>query len=250
MSITYVASFTAQSATGATSVTMTTPVGAAAGDLAILAVGFEGRAAGSGPWIDPSTATPINGVMGEGSGWTKLLHQAPSATGNGLEVWAALLDPVPQTHQVIFTGSYNAIAVESLYRGVYAPGGLVTEGAVRLAEKQQWTGDDPECPDVYVYTGERVVAIAAQQLLSPGFGDPTPDGWTTRTDGKRASTFGNVEVAIADMFVTEEGPTGVIPFNANSASGSNKGATATLAIRPSPPASTSPLILVEYAVPT
>ena len=244
MTISFVDHCTPQSATGATSVTMTTPAAAGEFDLAILAAAFEGRGAGSGPWIDGSHGT---GYVALSTGWQRVLYQAPSATGNGLEVWAALLTPVPQTHIVAFTGSYDAIVCEALYRGVYRPSGSIADGAIRTSEKQQWTGDDPECPSVFAYAGERVIAVAGQQLQSPGFGDPTPAGWLTRTDAARAATYGNVEVAIADKLITEDGPTGAIPFSAASASGSNKGATATLAVRPAPPASTAPLILVEFA---
>lgn len=239
------------STNGATSLAIPSfSAGAAVGDLFIVALGFEGRASGSGPWVQPWTGGDPSDVIGEGTDWKQILYQAPSATGCGLEVWAAVIlgagGGAPVTAK--FTGSYAAVGVSLGFSGIY--GSHILDGTVRIGTSDQWTGDDPEAPSVYAYTGEMLVALATEQMSSPGFGDPTPAGWVSRVDKARANTFGNVEVTAASRPVNSEGATGAIPWNATSAGGADKGATATLAIRPTPPASSTPLILVEYAVPT
>jgi len=251
MSISFVGSCAPQQAAPGTSVTFMTPGGAALHDLAVIVLGFEGRAAGSGPWVDP-TGDPfgIPSVIGVSAGWKRILYQPPSATGDGLEVWAGLLDPVPQNHTVELLGSYTVNAIETLWRGVYGPSGDINDGAVRAATSQQWTGDDPECPSVFAYADELLIAVGAHHVTTPGFGVPTPPGWNLRQDVERNGSFANVSCVIADKIVTVDGDTGAIPFNATGVSGTVKGATATLAVRPtaSVPTETSPLIAVEFDV--
>lgn len=238
------------STNGATSLSIPDP-GVVIGDLWVIALGFEGRAAGSGPWVQPWQSGDGTDVIGEHTHWQQVLYQAPSATGCGLEVWAAIIIGVgsgPVTAN--FTASYAAAAASVGYSGIYGTD-ILDGGTVRASAKDQWTGDDPECPSVYAYQRELLLAVSAIQLQTPGYGDPTPSGWDTKVDKARNNTYGNVETVIAAKPVTLEGSTGVIPFNANSAGGSDKGATATLAIRPADAvlAATSPLIHLEYAVP-
>lgn len=247
MSITYESSSSASTTGSQSSLTVSFPAGAAAGDLFVLAIGLEGRASGSGPWVDPSGSGPGTGILGPGSGWTLIGYQAPSATGNGLEVWAAVYGTGSNV-EIDFTGSYAAVAAISCYRGVLDD--TDENRVVRTSAFQQWTGDDPECPAVVAVRREITVACAAHQLTTPGYGNPTPSGWTTRVDAKRGGSYGNVEVCIADKLAVSDGDTGTIPFAATAASGSStKGATATLAVRPLAEvfAATSPLIAVEFA---
>ncbi len=249
MSISYVGS-SSSSTNGATSLSVPDP-GYSVGFLAVIAVGFEGQAAGSGPWVLPHQPGDPSTVVGEATDWKQILYQAPSATGNGLEVWAAvIIGAGGGSVTVRFTGSYAAAATQVCYSGQY--GTHILDGAVRAFAKRQWTGDDPEAPSVFAYEQELLLACGATQLQSPGYGDPTPVGWDTKVDKARANTFGNVETVIAGKSVTIEGNTGVIPWNANSSSGSDKGATATLAVRPAETvaAATSPLIALEYAAAT
>ncbi len=230
-----------------TSIDMPRPAGVTTGDLLIVVLGFEGVASGSGPWVVPGDGSDTNIVSVPG-GWKRVCYQSPSATGNGLEVWAAIHG---SGIHVVFplTGSLPYSSQTASYTGEYETSMSIFDGAIRAATTAQWTGDDPEAPSVYVYSEEMVVAVGADQLASPGWGAPTPAGWTSRMDAARASSYGNVEITLADKPATVEGNTGTIPFSANSASGSNKGATATLAIRPTAAvvAATSPLIAIEYA---
>lgn len=221
--------------------------GVSAGDLLVLALGIEGQAPGSGPWVDESGSGPGTGVIGSGSGWRRACYQAPDATGSGLEIWVSIWGGGSGTITLNLLSSLNTIILLGAWSGAYAPTGHITDGALRAAVSAQVSGDDPAAPSVYAYVDEILIAAGADKLLSPGWGTPTPSGWAQESDGARAGTHGNVEAVLADKAVTVEGNSGSIPFPA-SESGSAHGATATLAIRPSPPAATSPLIAVEFAV--
>lgn len=216
----------------------------------MVALAFEGVASGSGPYVDPSRAGIDPFIVGPASGWKLAATQAPSATGAGLEVWVAITNYFgPTMHSIWnFYAAQSAVAVSAAYRNAY--GATITDGALRATAKDQWTGANPECPSVFAYARELVIACGAEILQSPGFGTPTPSGWTKRTEAARSSSYSNVSAVIADKLVTTDGDTGAIPFSAT-VSGSPKGATATLAVRPvdSVLAATSPLIHVEYAVP-
>ncbi len=251
MSIVYIGS-TSASVDAAATIDIDVPATSDVGDFLAIAVAFEGRASGSGPWVKPWETGDPSTVIGEATDWKQILYQAPSATGSGLEIWAAIIVGAGATDEpttVNFTGSYAAAAGMVSYSGAY--GSHILDGAVRAFAKQQWTGDNPEAPSVYAYDRELLIACSALELDSPGYGDPTPDGWDTKVDKARADTFGNVELAMASKITVIEGATGAIPWAATSDTGSDKGATATLAVRPvtTAPAATSPLIAVEYAVP-
>ncbi len=244
MTIAFTNSSSASTVGSQTSLTITFPSGTT-GDLMVLAIAIEGRAAGSGPYVDESAAGPGTGILGEASGWHHLGTQAPSATGNALDVWVAFNGGTTAT--INFTGSYAAIAAIAAYENVLAAS--VASGVIRVASFAQWTGDDSECPAVVMVRREMTVVCSAHQLQSPGYGNPvTPSGFTTRIDAKRGGSFGNVELAIGDKLAVSDGDTGTIAFNTTASSGSTKGATATLAIRPLAEvfAATSPLIAIEY----
>lgn len=231
-------------------------VGSPSRQLLLAVFGFEGVAAGSGPYIqyDPSG---VHGTTPTG-GWARVLFEPPSATGNALEVWAAYWGAGPST-RFLFTGTYDYVARGLMYTGQYDTGTLYAagNGTVRAFAKDQVSGDDPACPAIYAFVDEMLVALASDQLQSPGFGTPTPAGWSSRFDSERGGSFGNVEITAADKLTTAEGDTGPIPFDAVAAAAGTKGATATLAIRPAssshfppptPPPATSPRIAFEYAV--
>lgn len=249
MSISFVGVSTPVSVSAATSIDIVRPSGYAGGDLVVVALAFEGVGSGSGPYVDPSRAGIDAFVAGPASGWKLACYQPPSATGAGLEVWVAITEAgAPTGHSIWnFTGTYSAVGVSAAYRSVF--GATITDGAQRAATTDQWTGDDPECPAIFAYARELVVGCAAEVIQSPGFGTPTPSGWTTRTEAARSGSYSNVSAVIADKLATTDGATGAIPFSAASGSGSDKGATATLAIRPldAEATATSPLVHVEYA---
>lgn len=248
MAISFVGVSTPVSVSAATSIDIVRPSGYAGGDFIVVALAFEGVAAGSGPYVDPSLAGIDPFIVGPASGWQLALSQAPSATGSALEVWVAITEGgAPTGHSIWnFYTAMTGVGVSAAYRNVL--GDEITDGALRASTKDQWTGANPECPSVFAYARELVIACGAEVLQSPGFGDPTPSGWTTRTEAARSSSYSNVSAVIADKLITTDGNTGPIPFSAT-VSGSPKGSTGTLAVRPvdADLTATSPLIHVEYA---
>lgn len=208
--------------------------GSTARQLLVMVLGIEGAAAGSGPYVSFDPGHVFGGITA-GSGWQRVLTQPPSAAGNGLEVWAAVWTSGPGTVPFWFGGTNHAYVAQGLvYTGQLDPGGdplAVSQGIVRASTKQPWTGDNPECPSIHAFVGEHVIAVAADQLLTPGFGAPTPAGWSSRFDSARGSAYGNVEITAADKPAAVSGDTGAIPFAASAAASGTKGATATIAVR-------------------
>ncbi len=234
---------------GTASTTQLTWVGSPNGGILLALFGFEGVAPGSGPWIDE------NGhdldVSGAGHGWKRLFYQAPSNTGCGLEMWGTCDWSSGADTDFPFLASYSYVARGAQYTGQLSDtSGHVTGGTYRAVTSSQWTGNNPEAPSVYAFENELVIAVSALEMSSPGFGTPTPSGWSQRLDSAR-SGFGTVEITLADTLMEVEGATGQIPWSASAETGSSKGGTATLAVRPTAAvvAATSPLIAVEYAVP-
>lgn len=213
------------STSGASSLTLNTT--AAGLPLALLVLGFEGVGAGSGPWVDPSGSGPGTGILGPGSGWLKILHQAPSATGCGLEVWVANWGASSTSIQANFTSSLAAIMALLFYDG--AASGAGSGSTVRASASAQVTGNNPTAPDIYAYQNELVIRVAAQKVNSPGYTAPT--GNTQQLDAARGNTHGNIELAVADAIAAVNGNAGTAAFSAATTS-SPKGATASLAIRP------------------
>lgn len=217
------------------------------GDMLIAAFGFEGVSAGAGPWI------PDNSGFLAAAGWARALFQGPSATGCGLEVWHTDGWTTGATQTFAFDTTHSYVA-----QGFQYTGQLVGDlsAVVRIAATAQTTGDNPQTPSIYTFQNEMVVAFASDQLTTPGYGTPTsPTGFTKRGDSARGSTFGNVEITAADKLTVVEGDTGAITWTAASASGSNKGATGVIAIRPpagtippATPGATSPHIRIKFAV--
>jgi hypothetical protein len=217
-------------------------------DFLLIVLGFEGVAAGSGPWVVDSSGSA---QLGTTEGWARVCYQAPAATGCGLEVWAAINHGISAV-TANFASAKTLIAQMFAWSGEYhgGPTDFIADGGTfRAATTEQVSGDNPQAPSIYSFVDELVVVCAADELQSPGYGTPTPAGWTKRDDQKR-SAFGNVEITLADKITTVEGDTGSIPWAATAAAAGSKGATATLAVRPpaSPPTATSPLIAVEFAV--
>lgn len=217
------------------------------GDLIVIAIAIEGQAAGSGPWIIPNTGQLTDDYIGSHTGWKLVCYEPPSASGVGLEVWAAISGTTSGTSHASLTSSLSFVAIQLYYSGIYAPTSSINDGAVRAATVAQVTGNTPAAPSVYAFASELVIAVGGEQMSSPGFG--APSGYTSRVDATRGG-YGNAEATMADALVLTEGDTGAITFPGNGASGSSKGATATLAIRPATTtaAATSPVIHAEYAV--
>lgn len=240
----------AVSGTSAAGMTITWP-GSPAGQLLLMVLGVEGASPGDGPWIVLDDGNVFGGLS-SASGWRRVLSRAPSATGSGLEVWAVIWTSGPST-VAWFGGAHLTFVAQGLvYTGEYDPGVPLTDdpSTVHSAASAAVSGDNPTAPSVYAFADELVIALAADQLQSPGYAAPA--GWTDRFDSARGATFGNVEITAADKPITVEGDTGSIPWSATASPSGAKGATATLAIRAADAivAATSPLITIEYpAVP-
>jgi len=245
MSVAWKSSGPSAAGTG-TQITVNRPGGVAVGDLLIVILGFEGVAAGSGPWVVPGDGSDTT-VVGEAEGWKQVCYQAPAATGCGLEVWAAI--HISGDHEKFnLVGSLSYVAETVSYTGAYdALTGTISDGAIRGATTEQVSGDSPNSPAIHAFENELLIVVGADTLASPGWGAPTPAGWSSRADVKRGA-YGTVEVTAADKPITVEADYGPIPFSAAASPSGADGATATLAVRPNPPAATSPLIAVEFAV--
>lgn len=214
--------------------------GAPGGQQLIAVFAFEGVAAGSGPYISSAPFT--------GSTWFRIVSQAPSATGVGLEVWAGfpgwssgVLTPFA------FTGTYTYIGRGIVYTGQNVTG---VSSSIRSAVSAQVVGNNPQAPTIFAFANEMVVAIAAEQMSNPGFGTPTsPTGFTQRYDSNRAG-FGTVEQTVADELAIVNANVGPIGWTANGQTGASPGASATLAIQPAGAAAGSgnPLIEVTFPV--
>lgn len=219
--------------------TITWP-GSPSSQMLLAVFGFENVNHASGPWI---TGTPGSTGLG------RLLYKPPSADGGcGIEVWIAKRWEVGASTDFSFDTSRPYAALGAVYTGQYNDTDGSLTNSIRAHAEQPWTGDDPETPSIYAFVDEMLIAIAAIQLDAP-YGTPTPPGWTERADKARADVQGNVEVTLADLPVTVEGFSGVVAWSVASASGSDKGATAIMAVRPepTPPAVTSPSINIEYS---
>jgi hypothetical protein len=220
--------------------TASIPRGGTVHDLMIVVFGFDGVGAGSGPWIIPNTGSFAANYIGPSTSWKRCCYQDPSASGTGIEVWAAISATVVGTSSAQLTGTLGWNTISAFYAGIYAPSNSINDGAVRAATTAQVSGDNPAAPSVYAFVDELVVACMGEVLT----GAPTaPPGYTLRTSHARIG-----EIAIADKLATAEGDTGLLPFSGTASPSGAKGATATLAIRPDSPAATSPFIAVEFAV--
>ena len=227
MSFTYVGNNSAAT-NGATSLLCNRPTGVGVGDLMVAVYAFEGVAAGSGPWIIPNTGQFPSNVIGPAENWIRVGWQAPSGSGVGIEIWAAIHGS-GTTQQANFGASYAAVTVVAAWSGAYAPGGTIFDGAVRACVTAQVTGNQPAAPLVFAFANELVIACGGDEMTAAKFG--TPAGYTNRVDVARAGA-GTAEATLADALVLATGGTGPIIFPNNAAAGGTLGATATLAIRP------------------
>lgn len=195
------------------------------GQTLIAILGFEGVAAGSGPYVSSVSQ----------AGWNYLATQPPPATGNGLEVWYTNGWSSGNTTTFNFGVAETWVARGLIYNGQFRGIGA----AIRTFTAQQWTGNNPQAPSITPFTGEMVIAVASDQLAGVGYGAPTsPAGYTLRIDNARAGVFGNVEITAADHLATVGTPTGAITWTTNTATGTTKGATMTFVLRA--PATPSP----------
>lgn len=237
---------TAASATGTATTTLTVNRASTTNlDFLLIVFGVEGVAAGSGPWVFDNPAGGTN--LGTASGWLRACYQAPSSTGCGLEAWVAINGGVNAV-SVTFSSAVTVVAQMLAWRGVYYTSGTITDGALRGAATAQVTGNNPAAPSIFAFAQDLLIALASEQMASPGFGTPTPAGWASRTDIAR-SGFGTVEVTVADLLSdTTTGATGTIPWSATAAAVGDTGATATLDVRPlaSPAGSGAPLIEISF----
>lgn len=217
-------------ATAATEIDCNRPSGVQVGDLIVGVFAFEGVAAGSGPWIIPNSGQFSSSYIGPAQGWQQACWQTPGATGVGVEVWCAL-HGTGTVQNAMFAASQNAVTVTVAYGGEYNPNGSISGGAVRVATTSQVAGNQPAAPSVNANNGELIVACAGDLMTASKFG--TPSGTTNRVDVTRSGA-GTVEATIADLSTVAAGNTGPITFPNAAASGTTRGATATLAIRQAP----------------
>ena len=227
MAFTFVDSVTAYTA-GATSLSAAHSF--AVGDLLVGLYAFQGVSASSGPWSSPNVGQYATDHIGPASGWQQVCWQAPSATGVGIEVWAAINGTTSPGGRILaFNSSQQCQLVMGAWTGAYAPNGTILDGAVRVATTAQPVGNAPAAPSVYANASELVIALGGDLMGAGGFG--TPPGFTQRLDVAGGGA-GNVEATIADAAPTVPGATGLIVFPNNAAASSTAGATATLAVRP------------------
>jgi hypothetical protein len=215
---------------GATSLDCNRPAGIGVGNLVIAVYAFPGVAMGSGPWIVPNIGQLTSDFIGPAEDWLQVCWSAPSSTGVGIEVWAAIHES--GTHQnAQFATSQGCVTVCAGYSGEYNPSGAITPATVRLAPTAQVTGNRPAAPSVSANGGELIVACGADLMGGAAFG--APSGFTNRIDTAIGGA-GTGEATIADATVPTAGVTGPITFPNNAATAATLGTTATLAIVPAP----------------
>ena len=248
-----IAFVTTASPTHSTGTTVSLPRAGAVGNLIVAVLAFQGVAAGSGPWVDSNPGQYTTDYIGPSSGWARIGIQAPSATGVGIEVWAAISGTTIGTSHAALLTSRTWQTVQAYYSGVYAPNGNINDGAVRASAFQQWTGNTPQAPTVNATQNDMVLPVAGMLMVSPGFGTPTGSAnegtFTTRSDAAGGG-FGTVETVISDAPCLTSGATGAITWPGNAASSGTPGATATLVIRPAPPKPTSAGLVLDFTYPT
>lgn len=253
MSLTFVSVATPTPFTSVNTISAASAIGPL-GDLIMYVIAVENVAAGSGPWVAPNTTTPGTAVIGPATGWEQVLYQAPSATGVGLEVWAAIEGVTsPQGNRIInLVSTLSGSVVCGKWSGPYAPTGLITDGAIRSSAKQQWTGNSPQSPAVTPQSGDLVVPVGAMTMTTPGFGTPTGSGsesaYTSRTDAAR-SGFGTAEAVIGDAQALVAGTTGAITWPGSASPSSAKGAMGTIVVRPAPLVPTSAGLVIDFTYP-
>lgn len=223
------------SSASASSGTITWP-GSPSGQMLLAVFGFEGVAAGSGPWI---TGTPQGG-------WARTCYQAPSGSGNGIEIWNTNGWSSGPTTQFNFAAAMAYVAFGQTYTGQYGQ-----TNVIRASLTAQVTGNNPAAPGGFAFLNEMIIACSSTQLNSSGY-TAAPTGMSGLATADRGGTHGNVEIATANEVVGVSASYGSFPFIATAASGGTLGATATLFVRAAPgggsggAASTSPMIVAEY----
>lgn len=220
MAITYIDKSSNNAFTAATDEAVIAPVTAMNDDLLVVSFAFESVAAGSGPYVSSGP-----------TGWSRICYRAPSDTGTGIEVWAAIL--TASTGSLFnFSHVSSGDARESVYRGITVPGGHNVLALVADAQTAQNTGNDPVAPSATADVTDCLVVVSAADTLSgTGFGYPAP--YTKRWDNARGGTFGNAEIASGDLSPFGPGATGTISLTAPVTPAGAKGTTATIVFRPS-----------------
>ncbi len=204
--------------TNAASAILQVGAGSVAGDVLLAGFAFEGVAAGSGPYI---SGTPQ-------LGWFRLLFQAPSATGAGLEVWGAILGSGSQT-TFNFSPNANGVGRMMSYQGSAGAVGNL-QPAIESTATAQVTGDNPSCPSIDTLTDDvMAVSFAAMVLTAPGF--VWPAGHTEHWDNTRLGVFGTVEGSSGDKLLASPGTLGAVALTATASPAGAKGATATIGVR-------------------
>lgn len=251
MSIAFRAAGAAATYSAVTTVSVARPAGTAALDFLCITFAFESVAAGSGPYIVPNTGQFAANVIGPATGWLRAGWQAPAATGAALETWVAINGGAGSV-VANFVASSTGVAVMCGWTGAYYTTGTISDGALRVAAFQPWTGNQPQSPAVSAFIGELVLAVGSSLMQTPGFGTPTGNGnegsYTSRADVKRGA-FGTGETTQADALAILDGTTGAITFPGNASASNTPGAMGTLVVRAlgtTLAGSTQPFVLMEY----
>ena len=139
--------------TGVATLDLARPAGILTNDLIIAAYSFENVAANSAPYIIPNTGQYGSSVIGPNTGYLQYCQEAPSATGVGFEVWAAVTGSTTDPYTANFNASYNVVAVSTVWRGALVSNnhGLqpVVVYTVRASTVAQVSGNAPAAPSVY-----------------------------------------------------------------------------------------------------
>jgi hypothetical protein len=193
--------------TGTLSGLMTFPA-LTVGDLLVSVTCYSGIAAGAGPFIvNPS---------GGGFGWSRIFYQAPSGSGNAIEIvlayWSSGANLQWNFNTSVTYGSrfqaYTNARRTNDYADNYGVGvSDVTVGNYLTDEARatgsQITGNNPGTASRYSYVDELVLAVGANQLANPGYG-AAGGGFTKRLDNTLTG-FGTTELVLADLEIATEG---------------------------------------------
>jgi hypothetical protein len=117
---------------------------------------------------------------------------------NGFVVWFHNSWTTGTTSAFTLKTTYNYAARGALYNGLTYDG---VTNMMSTAFSTGGTGNNPATSTMSRAAGDILIGIMAETLASPGFGTPTASGggaMNVRFDNERASTFGNIEITLAD----------------------------------------------------
>jgi hypothetical protein len=206
------------------------------GDLAVSVCCYSGVAAGSGPFITQTNSG--------GFGWSRIFYQAPSGTGNAVEIVLGYI-----SSGLVLQWNFNAVVTYGCrfqfytnsrrtndYADNYGNGTADVSVGNYLVDSaratgSQITGSNPSTATRYSRVDELVLAVGANQLASPGYG-AAGGGFTKRLDNT-LSGFGTTEYVLADLEVATEGNVSC-PFTATASPAGQLGVMGIFGLAPPP----------------